>query len=163
MTDYKQNAYDDDDMRQVLAKWRKLEKQKLSVLATARGEASGFAGKQKDLIKEAADDLGIPRAVLRPLIRKLKKAEEIKAIDDGVDEEYREVYADASGQFQFWPEDEEEAKPKKPKKAKAGDKDWPDDAAAAAKKQSDAEQVEGDALTKNAGKGADAGAFMDAR
>jgi hypothetical protein len=161
VTDYRQNEYSDDDMRDIIAEIEGLDDEAQEIMASAMGKVAGLRKKQKAAKKRAKDDLSIPMGVLVPLLKRRALEKKMKKLEDEVAEELIEVFQDAAGQFSFLnPAPEAEAKPKKPKKAKADDKPWPDDAA---KKNADAEQKVGGEIVDSVGKPHDSVGFVDAR
>lgn len=109
MTDHRPNTYDDDDMQSVLDRIEEIDAQKKSIMATAMAECGKLSDKIKEIKKEAADDLKIPRKVLNPLLKRRRLERQIEAIDGDVDEDFQEVYVDACGQFaMFAPVDQDE-------------------------------------------------------
>lgn len=99
MTEYRKNSYSDEDMRDILAQIEKLEAEKIAIMSKAMGECGGVANKVKALKKTAKDDLGIPLKVLNPLLKRRKLERKIEDLNDGIDEDYVEVWEDACGQF----------------------------------------------------------------
>jgi uncharacterized protein (UPF0335 family) len=102
MTEYRQNSYDDDDMRAVIDAIESLEAQKKSIMAAAMGECAGIANKIKVQKKQAKDDLGIPMKVLNPILKRRSLERKIEELTSNVDEDYIEVFEDAVGQFCFF-------------------------------------------------------------
>lgn len=170
MSEQRNVSYEDDDLRQVIDEIETMDAQCETIMARARGEVSGIRAKQKARKKIAAKELGIPRGILLPLLKRRKLEKQIAKVDEGVDDDLAEVYEDARGQLSFLaPVTDAEPEVEPDKKGKSGKKV---DASAsdAALKQSIAdvtakEQAEGEKLLNGAGKGKphDAVGFTDAR
>ena len=110
MTDHRPNTYDDDDLAATLSEIEGLEAQKRKIVATAAADCSAIAGKIKEAKKSAKDDLGIPLSVLNPLLKRRKLERKIEEINEGIDDDFQEVWEDACGQFAlFAPADRDES------------------------------------------------------
>lgn len=96
---YQANTYDDDDMRDIIDQIEAHEASKKAIIAKAMGECSGLSAKIKELKKTAKDDLSIPLKVLNPILKRRKLERQIDDINEGVDEDFAEVFEDAVGQF----------------------------------------------------------------
>lgn len=106
MTEQHKNSFDDDDMRQVLAELDEMDDEAEEIMASARGKVSAIRKRQKNKIKMAKDELGIPTGVLKPL-RKIRALErQMQKIADDVSDDLVEIYEDCTGQFSlFAPQD----------------------------------------------------------
>lgn len=131
----KQNSYDDDDFRQILAEIEDLEAQRRTITAEAAGKSSAIAKKIADA-KKTAGKLNIPKPVLNAVLKQRKLEQQLKENAENVPDEFSEVYEDAAGQFSFLKPDGDEP-------AKTPAKTAASAAASKAKAHHAAEQEEG--------------------
>jgi hypothetical protein len=115
MTEFKKNTFDEEDMRSVLSEFEEMNDEAEELMASARGKVAGLRKKQKELKRRAKDDLGIPSAILNPILRQRNLERQMRKNAAEVAEEWTEVFEEASGQFSLFAPDDNE----KPEEAPA--------------------------------------------
>lgn len=139
MTEQQRNSFDDDDMRQVLAELDEMDEEADKIMASARGKVSAIRKRQKNKIKMAKDELGIPTGVLKPL-RKIRALErQMQKVADDVSDDLIEIYEDCTGQFSLFAPQEAGERPSGETAAHASARK----AREAARAADEAEQAEG--------------------
>lgn len=108
MTEFKANTFDQDDMAAVLSEYDDMDVEAEEIMAEARGRVGGIRKRQKEHLRRAADELGIPTAISKPLIKQRKLELKLKRNAESVSEEWTEVFEEASGQFSLFAPDEDE-------------------------------------------------------
>jgi hypothetical protein len=109
MSDLRKNSFEDDDFRTVLTEIEEADEEAESIMASARGKVSAIRKRQKNRIKIAKQELGIPSDVLRAVLKQRKLEQKLKALAGDVSDDLIEVYEDAAGQFSLFAPAEGEA------------------------------------------------------
>lgn len=97
----KSNSYEDSDFEQVIAEIEEADDEIETISATARGKISTVKTRQKNRIKIAKAELGIPTDVLKAVLKQRKLERQLAKISAGIHDDMVELYADAAGQFSF--------------------------------------------------------------
>lgn len=103
----KRNGYEDADMELVIAEMEEMDEEIETIGATARGKISGVKTRQKNRIKIAKAELGIPSDLLKAVLKQRKLERQLANISAGIKDDEVELYADAAGQFSFLKPDED--------------------------------------------------------
>lgn len=142
MTAQKKNSYEDSDFQQILDEIEGFEDDKVTIRAKSAGECSAIA-KKIEAAKKTGVNLGIPKSTLTATLKTRKLERKLKDIIEGVNDDEVELFEDAIGQFSLF-------KPTKSEKGKTGTQIAASRATAEAKKNQQAEQVEGAAVLDDA-------------
>lgn len=102
----KSNSYEDSDFEQVIAEIEEADDEIETISATARGKISAVKTRQKNRIKIAKAELGIPTDILKAVLKQRKLERQLSKISAGIPDDMVELYADAAGQFTFLKPDE---------------------------------------------------------
>lgn len=102
----KRNGYEDADMELVISEMEEMDEEIETIGATARGKISGVKTRQKNRIKIAKAELGIPSDLLKAVLKQRKLERQLANISAGIKDDEVELYADAAGQFSFLKPDE---------------------------------------------------------
>ena len=97
----KSNSYEDSDFEQVIAEIEEADDEIETISATARGKISAVKTRQKNRIKIAKQELGIPTDVLKAVLKQRRLERQLAKISAGIPDDEVELYADAAGQFSF--------------------------------------------------------------
>lgn len=103
----KANSYEDADFLQVLQEIEEADDEIETISATARGKISGVKTRQKNRIKIAKAELGIPTDVLKAVLKQRKLERQLAKISASIPDDEVELYTDAAGQFSFLKPDAE--------------------------------------------------------
>lgn len=103
----KANSYDDADFLQVVQEIEEADDEIETISATARGKIGAVKTRQKNRIKIAKAELGIPTDVLKAVLKQRKLERQLAKISAGIPDDEVELYADAAGQFSFLKPDAE--------------------------------------------------------
>ena len=103
----KANSYEDADFLQVLQEIEEADDEIETISATARGKIGGVKTRQKNRIKIAKAELGIPTDVLKAVLKQRKLERQLAKISAGIPDDEVELYTDAAGQFSFLKPDAE--------------------------------------------------------
>lgn len=103
----KANSYEDSDFLQVVQEIEEADDEIETISATARGKIGGVKTRQKNRIKIAKAELGIPTDVLKAVLKQRKLERQLAKISAGIPDDEVELYTDAAGQFSFLKPDAE--------------------------------------------------------
>lgn len=103
----KANSYEDADFLHVIEEIEEGDEEIETISATARGKIGGVKTRQKNRIKIAKAELGIPTDVLKAVLKQRKLERQLAKISAGIPDDEVELYADAAGQFSFLKPDAE--------------------------------------------------------
>lgn len=103
----KKNSFEDADFLQVLQEIEEADEEIETISATARGKIGGVKTRQKNRIKIAKAELGIPTDVLKAVLKQRKLERQLAKISAGIPDDEVELYLDAANQFSFLKPDEE--------------------------------------------------------
>jgi len=95
------NSYEDADFEQVIAEIEEADDEIETISATARGKIGGVKTRQKNRMKIAKAELGIPTDLLKAVLKQRKLERQLSKISAGIPDDMIELYVDASGQFGF--------------------------------------------------------------
>lgn len=107
-TEYRKNTYNDEDMAKVIAEIEEMRDEKADIMATARGKAMNVTKREKNRIKMAKQELGIPTDILTTLLKQRELERKMQRLAEDVSEDMIEVYEDAAGQFSLFKAEEGE-------------------------------------------------------
>jgi hypothetical protein len=96
---YKSNTYNDEDMAAVIAEIEEMREEKADIMATARGKAMNVTKREKNRIKMAKQELGIPSDILTTLLKQRELERKMERLAEGVSDDMIEVYEDAAKSF----------------------------------------------------------------
>lgn len=146
--EYRRNGYADEDFATVISEMEEMDEEAEQLMSTARGKVQNIRKRQKNRIKIAKAELGIPDDVLKAVLKQRKLERKLEALACEISDDLIEVYEDAAGQFSlFKAEEGQEAVSAAQAAARK--------AAEVAHEQEEAEQAEGArVLDEMAGKGA---------
>ena len=139
----KSNSWEDEDFARVIEQHEKLDAEAESVMAEARGRVNGLRTRQKNLKKEAVDDLGIPRSILNATLKTRVLEKKIDKLAKSLNDDDVELFEDAVGQFSF-------LKPSKEQTGKTGAQVAAERAKEAANARDEAELKEGEKILEDA-------------
>ncbi|WDR03649.1 hypothetical protein PSQ19_06145 [Devosia algicola] len=105
----KKNGYEDADFLQVVEELEEMDDECETISATARGKIGAVKTRQKNRIKIAKVELGIPSDVLKAVMKQRKLERQIAKISAGISDDQIELYADAAGQFSWLKPDADHA------------------------------------------------------
>ena len=136
-TELRRNGYADEDFRTVVSELEEMDEEAEHLLSTARGKVQNIRKRQKNRIKIAKVELGIPDDVLKAVLKQRKLERKLEALAGEIADDLIEVYEDAAGQFSLFHTDEgEQVTAAQAAARKAADK---------AREAHEAEQAEGQA------------------
>ncbi|GGA64728.1 hypothetical protein [Pelagibacterium lentulum] len=145
-TELRRNGYDDDDFRSVISEMEEMDEEAEHLMSTARGKVQNIRKRQKNRVKIAKAELGIPSDVLNAVLKQRKLERKLEKLAAEISDDMVEVYEDAAGQFSLFKASEGE--PAIPTAQAAARK-----AAQQSREDHEAEQAEGQAaLDELAGK-----------
>ena len=98
-SEYRRNSYADEDFRQVISEMEEMDEEAEHLMSTARGKVQNIRKRQKNRIKIAKAELGIPDDVLKAVLKQRKLERKLEALASEISDDHIEVYEDASGQF----------------------------------------------------------------
>lgn len=95
------NSYEDSDFELVISEMEEMDDECETISATARGKISAVKTRQKNRVKIAKAELGIPSDLLKAVLKQRKLERQLAKISAGIPDDQVELYADAAGQFTF--------------------------------------------------------------
>ena len=107
-TELRRNGYDDDDFRSVISEMEEMDEEAEHLMSTARGKVQNIRKRQKNRVKIAKAELGIPSDVLNAVLKQRKLERKLEKLASEISEDMIEVYEDASGQFSLFHTDDGE-------------------------------------------------------
>lgn len=110
MTELRNVQFEDEDFRAVLTEIEEADDEAETLMATTRGKVQGIRKRQKNRIKIAKQELGIPSDVLRAVLKQRKLETKLKRLTEEVSDDQIETYEDCAGQFSLFAPVEGEAK-----------------------------------------------------
>lgn len=103
----KKNGYEDSDMELVISEIEEMDDEIETIGATARGKIGGVKTRQKNRMKIASVELGIPTDVLKAVLKQRRLERQLANISAGIRDDEVELYLDAANQFSFLKPDAE--------------------------------------------------------